>query len=112
MQLLRTNNSIGGELLAFPRVVTMTSAHYMPISYMSERALANEHARSLIGHLLARRPPIIGRDAKENHAVYEALSTLQSRFSAGHNRNVLQAKFGKGVLALVTAGNDTGFSNT
>lgn len=40
------------------------------------------------------------------------LKLLQNRLYAGHNWNVLQAKFGIGILALVPAGADAGFSNT
>ncbi|KAM0724060.1 hypothetical protein Q7P37_000240 [Cladosporium fusiforme] len=53
------------------------------------------------------------RVAGEKTAQYtKHLKLLQNRLYAGHSWNVLQAKFGIGILALVPAGADTGFSNT
>lgn len=64
-------------------------------------------------HLMRQAYPEDSEEHGKKNAQYaKHLKLLQNRLYAGQNWNVLQSKFGIGILALVPAGTDAGFSNT
>jgi hypothetical protein len=70
-------------------------------------------AKMAFERLINEAYPEHKQEMQRSTAQYEKeFKILQNRLSNGHNWNVLQKEFGVGILALVPAGVDAGFSNT
>lgn len=78
-----------------------------------EMAGTKRAAKLALERLMSEAYPEYWQSTMQDAAQHEKdFKLLQDRLFNGHNWNVLQKKFGVGILALVPTGADAGFSNT